>query len=121
MEQDRLDLSRLETRLDDERFERIVGAILQRARPELARRAARAGLLATLGDWLWPAMAAAALAAMASGAVLTRTVSTVTDPLAFAGGVVPALDVAEPVADWLDEGRSPQIGDLILVMEGRSR
>lgn len=120
MEGERLDLSPLDAPLSDARRERMVEHILRRVRPELARRAARAGLLGTLGDWLWPAMAAAALAAVLSGAVLSRTMNGI-DGAAFAGGVVPALDVEDPVSAWLDEERSPQVSDLILALERGGR
>lgn len=118
MDGERLDLTPLDPTMNEERWERMVEGILLRARPELVRRAARAGLLGTLGDWMWPALAAAALAAVVSGAVLTRERTSIDS---FAGGVVPALNVAEPVAAWLDEDRSPQVVDLIVALEGDFR
>jgi hypothetical protein len=118
MDGERLDLTPLDPTMNEERWERMVDGILQRARPELMRRAARAGLLGTLGDWMWPALTAAALAAVVSGAVLTRERGS---PEPFVGGVVPALNMAEPVSAWLDENRSPQVADLIVALEGESR
>jgi hypothetical protein len=118
MEGDRLDLSPLNPKMTEERWERMVDSILMRARPELTRRAARAGLLGTLGEWLWPAMSAAVLAGLMSGAVLTRRQAGEID--APVGGVVPAL-VAEPVSAWLDEERAPQVSDLVLALEGGTR
>jgi hypothetical protein len=118
MEGDRLDLSPLDPKMTEERWERMVGGILLRARPELTRRAARAGLLGTLGEWLWPALSAAAVAAVVSGAVLSRQQAVGAE--APDGGVVPAL-VAEPVSAWLDEERAPQVSDLVLALEGGTR
>jgi hypothetical protein len=118
MEGDRLDLSSLDSKMTEERWERMVGSILLLARPELTRRAARAGVLGTLGEWLWPALSAAALAGLVSGAVLTRQQAVGTD--IADGGVVPAL-VAEPVSAWLDEERAPQVSDLVFALEGGTR
>lgn len=117
MDSERLDLTALDPTMSEERWERMIEGILARARPELVRRAARAGLLGVLGDWAWPALAAAALAAVVSGAVLARAADggDVGIPV---GGVVPALGVAEPVSVWLDEGRGPQVHDLIVALEG---
>ena len=120
MDGERLDLTPLDPMMDDQRWERVVGGILLRARPELARRAARAGLLGVLGEWMWPALSAAALAAVVSGAVLAQAGSRVEGTL-LAGGIVPALGLAEPVSVWLDEGRDPQVSDLILAVEGEGR
>lgn len=120
-DEERLDLSSLHPTMSENRWERMVGEIMVRARPELARRAAKAGLLGTLGEWMWPALSAAAIAAVLSGAVLAQAGRVREAPLPVAGGVVPALDVAEPVSAWLDEGRGPQVSDLILVMEGDGR
>lgn len=120
MDSERLDLTPLDPMMDEQRWERMVDGILQRARPELARRAARAGLLGVLGDWMWPAMSAAALAAVISGAVLAQVGSRV-ESGAVAGGVVSALDLADPVSVWLDEERGPQVSDLIVALEGEGR
>lgn len=120
MDEERLDLSSLNPTMDENRWERIVEGIMQRARPELLLRSARAGVLGTLGEWLWPALSAAALAAIISGAVLAQSGRAMEGAFA-AGGVVPALDVAEPISAWLDEERGPQVSDLILVMEGDGR
>lgn len=120
MDSERLDLTRLDPTMDEERWERMIDGILMRARPELARRAARAGLLGVLGDWMWPALSAAALAAVISGAVLAQAGGRV-EGVMLAGGIVPALGVAEPVSEWLDEERGPQVSDLILAVQGEGR
>ncbi|HEX6323491.1 MAG TPA: hypothetical protein VFZ36_07185 [Vicinamibacterales bacterium] len=120
MDGDRLDLTPLDPTMDEQRWERMIGGILMRARPELTRRAARAGLLGVLGDWLWPALSAAALAAVVSGAVLAQAGSRMEGTM-LAGGVVPALGLAEPVSVWLDEGGGPEVSDLIVALEGEGR
>lgn len=120
MDDERLDLTALDPTMDEERWERMIEGILFRARPELARRAARAGVLGILGDWMWPALSAAALAAVVSGAVLAQAGSRM-EGTVVAGGIVPALGVAEPVSAWLDEERGPQVSDLIFALEGEGR
>lgn len=114
-----LDLRPLDPTMDEERWERMIEGILLRARPELARRAARAGLLGVLGEWMWPALSAAALAAVLSGAVLSQATSR-TD-FSTLGGIVPALGLAEPISVWLDEERDPHVSDLIVAVEGEGR
>lgn len=118
---ERLDLSALQDG-NDERWNRLVGGIMRRAAPELTRRAARAGVLGMLGNWMWPALSAAAVAALVSGAVLAGTRGQAEDPAgALLGGIVPALELAEPVAAWLDEERTPQVHDVVFVLEGDAR
>ena len=119
---ERLDLSALQSEADEGRWERLVGGIMRRAAPELTRRAARAGVLGMLGNWVWPALSAAALAALVSGAVLAGARGGAEDAAgSLIGGIVPALELAEPVAAWLDEGRTPQVHDVVLALEGDAR
>jgi hypothetical protein len=120
MEGDRLDLSPLDPKMTEERWEWMVERILQGARPELTRRAGRAGLLSTIGEWLWPALSAAVLAGVISGAVLSRLDGGPAEAYASVG-VIPALEVPEPVSAWLDEERAPQVSDLVVALEGGSR
>lgn len=122
MDGERLDLSPLRGGPDADREDRLVSAIMRSAAPELTRRASRAGVLGMLGNWMWPALAAAAVAALISGTVLARVQSDTDDVGGLLlGGVVPALGLAEPVAAWLDEGRAPQVSDIVLALEGDPR
>jgi anti-sigma-K factor RskA len=116
MDSERLDLSPLDPAADRLRWERSVRAILMRAQPELDRRAARTGVLGMLGHWAWPTLSAAAIAAVVSGAALALVRTE--QPPSFIGGVVQALNLAEPVAAWLDEDRPPRTSDLVLLIEG---
>ena len=119
MEPERIDLTSLSLDRDSMRFEERVQAIMRAAAPELARRAARDGVLVVLGQWLRPALAAAAVfAAIAAGALVSEV--TEAQPPATAG-VVQALGVVEPAAVWLDEERDPTMSDLEMALMGDAR
>jgi len=116
MEADRLDLSPLDPETEPDRWERLVAGIVDAASPELTRRAARASLLGSLAELRWPALSAAAVLALISGAALAFTrQQTEVEPPVF---LVEALQVSEPVRGWIDEGRAPSTSDLILVLGG---
>lgn len=110
----RLDLTPLDPTRDRDRWERLVYAITRRAAPELARRAQEFGVLSILGRWVWPTLAAAALAGIISGAVLANGGSAEAEAL---GGIADALGLDDPLASWIEEGRGPETGDLLLVLE----
>jgi anti-sigma-K factor RskA len=116
MEDRRLDLSPLAARGDA--LERLAEAILERAAPELRRRAAAAGLASALGAWRRPVLIAAAIVTVAAGTVLLLSER----PAALvAVGITPmteALRVPEPAVTWLEEGRSPNSADLLWSTEG---
>jgi hypothetical protein len=112
-----LDLSPLDPSRNAARWERLIGRIMENARPELARRATDAGVLSLLGNWAWPTLAAAGLAALLSGAALALT----RHPARGAentDGIVHFLGIAEPVAIWLDTERAPTSEDVMLLVEG---
>jgi len=123
MEDDRLDLTPLDRLADPARVEELVAEIVAAARPELARRAAGGGILAVLGGWAWPTLAAASLAAAVSAAALlsARPSPVSGTSLANAGPVVMALDLGEPVTAWVDGNRGPTTADLVLAVEGEGR
>jgi len=123
MEEDRLDLRPLDRMADPERVEALVSAIVAAAAPELARRASGGGLLAVLGGWAWPTLAAASLAAAVSAAALFsgRPAATAGPMVATAGPVVTALELSEPVALWVDGNRGPTTADLVLAVERDGR
>jgi hypothetical protein len=74
-------------------------------------------LFGALSDWAWPALSAAALLALVSGAALTLTRQQVSAEETFAG-VLDALEVVEPLSLWLSEDRTPSTSDLIFALEG---
>ena len=119
MDNDRMDLAPLDPMTDRLHYERRVRAILDAAAPELARRATNTSLLALVGAWSRPVLAAAAMIALAlAGALFSNR-----ELLPRAGstnGMVQALGVAEPVAVWLDEERPPSMNDLMRQIEGEA-
>jgi hypothetical protein len=115
MEDDRLDLSALDPAADRLRWERLIRDVLHRAEPELARRSSGSGVLGMLGNWAWPTLSAAALAAIMSGAALSWYVPA--EPVVISG-VVDALNLPEPVSTWLSEERAPERADLVLLIQG---
>jgi hypothetical protein len=118
MEPERIDLSGY--RPDQNSFERRVRAIMRAAAPELARRAQRDGLLVAVGQWLRPALAAAAVvAAIAAGALVAEFSRP--QQTAAAGTMVEELGVVEPASRWLDEGREPTVSDLMMALDGGAR
>jgi hypothetical protein len=114
MEFEALDLSPVDRLADAQHRERLVAAILRAASPELERRRARAGVLGTLGGWVWPSFAAATVVLAVSVAALATGRPGAPQP-AF-GPIIEALGVVEPVAAWLDEGREPRVSDLVLAL-----
>jgi len=117
MDADRLDLSALDPTADGERYEAMVSRIMERAAPELRRRAARESLFGALADWAWPALSAAAVLALLSGAALalTRQQVSADDNIVT---VLDAMELAEPVSRWIVEERTPTTSDLIFALEG---
>lgn len=118
MERDGIDLSPLFTPL---RRERLVQRVLRAALPELERRATRGGPILVLADWARPALAAAALVALASALALglVRPGSNATTPPD--AGLAAALNVPTPVDAWLVADRAPDLGDVLTAVEGGIR
>ena len=110
----RLELEPLDPTRDAARWEGRVGRILADAAPLLLeRRAAPAGPLLALADFLRPALGVALAAAALSGVVLLRQV----DAPRLLSGVPEELGLPTPVADWLSEGREPTADDLLASLE----
>lgn len=118
MEPDRIDLSPLDPADDQLAYERFVRRVMDAATPELARRSGAATPLSLVVGWARPTLAAASIiAALAAGALLATDRD---DPqTADTGTVVDALGVPAPAAEWLEDGREPDAGDLVLAMEQR--
>jgi hypothetical protein len=113
MTDERFDLSPL--RPDDARFERMVGSITDRARFELARRAAqqRQTVLAMVATWAKPALLAAATVAGVSVGLLTmfdRSRAQAATVTAY----MPATELPPAASDWYEEGREPTVDELMV-------
>jgi len=118
MERERLNLSPLDPAADPERWEGLIRSIRRRAEPELARRAAARSVLAVIGSFARPAMAAAAVLAAISTGVIAFSVNG-REPELYDGPVVEeALRLTAPVSNWLIEARAPSVYDLVLAIEG---
>ncbi len=117
MDTERVDLSALDPAADPDRWERLIRAIMVRAAPELARRAAGYDPFELLGTWARPMIAAAATLAVVALASLMRPRGPVELRASASLGVVEALRVPSPAADWLSEDRSPTVTDLVSALE----
>jgi hypothetical protein len=116
MSHEPLDLSALDAQLDGERLERLVRATMERAQPELERRALPSAWRQLVG-WSRPTLAAAGLAALASAAVLGGP------PLNADDAAAPVLnaEVATLPAlldDWLLEARMPTPSEMMIALTG---
>lgn len=118
MEPERIDLSPLDPAADQLAFERVVRRVMDAAAPELARRAGKTGPLVLVAGWARPTLAAAAVVAvLAAGALLATDREPVVGPASELA--VDALGVPVPASQWLEAGREPNSGDLVLAMERR--
>lgn len=118
MEREQIDLSPLDLEADQLAYERLVRRIMDASAPELARRAARSGPLMLVAGWARPTLVVAAIVAiLAAGALVAtdRESKESTSPEM----VVDALGVPVPASRWLEVGREPDAGDLVLAMERR--
>ncbi|HZG43578.1 MAG TPA: hypothetical protein VEY93_11480 [Longimicrobium sp.] len=106
MEPEPIDLSPLA--LPAHRRERLIGAVLARARVGVVPRTP----LSELAAWARPTLAAAAVVAALSLGLLTRSgpaAAAEPPPLTLAD----ALSIPEPASDWVAENRPPTEEDLL--------
>jgi hypothetical protein len=120
MDEHPIDLSPLDPAADPDRWERLIGAITKAAAPELARRAATRSVIAVIGHWLRPALAAGIVLAVAAAATLSLLEREVEVRPALTAGLEEALELGEPVSLWLSENRAPTTSDLLLALEGEA-
>ncbi|HKY60160.1 MAG TPA: hypothetical protein VJP59_04035 [Gemmatimonadota bacterium] len=95
--------------------ERIVRRILARAEPTLALYAGRPGPVATLAEWLRPALAAAAFVGLIAAAFLAAGRS----PARAQPAVSEALGYPPSIVGWVEAGRRPSVEELLVAMEVR--
>jgi hypothetical protein len=106
MEPEPIDLSPLA--LPAHRRERLIGAVLARARVGVVQRTP----LSELAGWARPTLAAAAVVAALSLGLLTRTgPAAAAEPLPLT--VADALSIPGPASDWVAEDRPPTEADLL--------
>lgn len=115
MTDDRIDFGPIDPRQDPERFERIVGSIMERAASELSARRAGRGVLEAISLWWKPTLAAAALAGL-----LYLGVAAGLRPEEEVGGqvgIAEAIGMPTTVADWVRSDEPPTTEELLLTLE----
>lgn len=117
MEDGPMDLTPLRQRSEIE-WAALRRSIMQAAAPELALRTRREGVLALLGLWSRPALAAAAAILALSSALLIGRILDQPVPFATYAGIAQSLELRDLASSWIDEGRSPTRADLIEALEG---
>jgi hypothetical protein len=120
----RMDLSALDPRADQLRFERMVRSTTARAATELTRRAERARasrrptVLAELARWRRPALAAAAAIAIAALTALRQvSIPWPDDSEGDDTGVAEAAGVPTSFASWVQSGELPDPASLVFNLE----
>lgn len=108
------DLSPLDPFADPAYRDRVIAGIMDRAAFELARRRKSATVWTVMAAWARPALAAAALAVVAS-AISLRSAQPVEREMT---GIIEALAMPAPAESWLVEDREPSTEDLLQSLEG---
>jgi hypothetical protein len=111
MSNDPLDFGPLDPTRDARRFDWIVAETLDRARPELARRAMPSPWRQLVG-WSRPTLAAAGLAAIASAAILSGGTGALPETSALPAVEAPSLSAL--LDDWLLEARMPTANEMVM-------
>src|SRR5690606_28394447 len=98
-----------------ERWERLVGAIMSAAAPELRRRAVTKSPLLLLGEWFRPALAGSAtVAALAMAAVLFVGGSQRVD---LTARIADGIGLPTEVSTWMRSGEIDALNGLVLAPE----
>jgi hypothetical protein len=113
MDDDRIDFSALDPTLDKDRFDGLVGSILQRASDELAERRAASSPLNQIVQWKRPMLAAAAVIAMVSAGVLLRVEgANGADYAEESTGIAEAIGVPSLLAQGIRNNDMPTTAEL---------
>src|SRR5690606_358270 len=120
MDEHPIDLSPLDPAADPDRWERLIETIARAAAPELARRAETRSVIAIIGHWLRPALAAGIVLAVGATATLSLLERDAERPPMPTAGLEEALELGEPVSLWLSENRAPTTSDLLLALDGEA-
>ena len=109
MTRDRVDLSPLDPRGDPPRFDRLVRAIVQDAHVDAQRRSTATAILVELARWTRPALAAAAVVAIAAAGTLMyrRPQPSPRDAGLDEAGIPVAI------AEWARTGSHPSALELV--------
>ena len=113
MDNDRIDFTTLDPTRDQDRFDRLVGSITDRAADELAERRATGSPLNQLVRWKRPMLAAAAVVAMVSVGVLLRVeVANAADYADETTGIAEAIGVPGLLAQGIRNNDMPTTAEL---------
>ncbi len=113
MDDDRIDFSALDPMRDQDRFDILVGSILEHASDELAQRRASGGPLNQLVQWKRPMLAAAAVIAMVSAGILLRVEGAGSaDYAKDSTGIAEAIGVPSLLAQGIRNNDMPTTAEL---------
>jgi len=110
MDDGRIDFSALDPTRDQDRFDRLVGSIMEQSADGLASRRASTSPLMQLVNWKRPMLAAAAVIAMISVGVLWQVQSPEVEE--DATGVAEAMGVPSLLAQGLRGDEMPTMAEL---------
>lgn len=116
MTDDRIDFAPLDPTEDPQRFDRIVGAIAERAAEELAARRLKANVFGQVVHWWKPLLAAAAITGIVSISALARLQDSAPESETEIG-LAEAIGVPEQVADWIRNEDAPTPAELLVTLE----
>jgi hypothetical protein len=118
MELERIDLGPIDPTANPAVMDRLVGGIMERAAPELRRRATAANPLAVLALWVRPTLAAAAVLVVISGSALFFAGAGPVSVPTPGTGIAEALSLPESLTPWIVGEREPSATDLYVALRG---
>lgn len=117
------ELAALDPTADPDRFDPVVGRIMEAVEPELARRREAADPLVSVSSWWRPVVPVAATIVLVSAGLLLsfdhrsgergdpgeeRTIQT---------ELATALGVPDAISGWIDDGELPDPGEVVLTLD----
>ena len=119
MNDDRIDFSAVDPIKDEVHFERLISSIVRDAAPELALRRGRLTVVAQVGQWWRPLMAAAAVIIVVSLGILWQLGGNggASSMVATESGIEEMLGVPAQVASWIRSDQLPTTSDLLETIE----
>ena len=114
-DEERIDFESLDPTADPARFDELVRAVRDHAADELARRQGRWTVIGQIARWQRPLLAAAAVTAIISGAVLWQTRNGQSGSES-ATEVAEVLGVPGALATWVQGEGTPTVGQLLVTL-----
>ncbi len=116
MDDDRIDFSALDPTRDLDRFDKLVGSIMEQAAEELETRSSSNNPLMQLVNWRRPMLAAAAVIAMVSVGVLWQVESPEVEEETT--GIAEAIGVPDLLAQGIRNNDMPTTAELFEAFQG---